>query len=67
MLLHGETPVFITTAIAATVAEVGGSTFLETFLATEVQKKFHETDHVYTRYNAWPETCFASPLHTSFS
>jgi len=41
-VLHGETFVFVTTAIVATVAtvaEVGsGSTFGETCLATEVQK-----------------------------
>ena len=41
MELQGETPVFITTAIVATVAEVEcGSTFRETCLATEVQKMF---------------------------
>ena len=41
VVLHGETLVFITTAIVAiaTVAEVeSGSTFGETCLATEVQK-----------------------------
>ena len=39
VVLHGETLVFVTTAIAATVAEVeSGSTFGETCLATEVQK-----------------------------
>ena len=38
MVLHGETLVFVTTAIVATVAEVeSGSTFRETCLATEVQ------------------------------
>ena len=37
-MLHGETLVFVTTAIVATVAEVeSGSTFGETCLATEVQ------------------------------
>ena len=37
-VLHGETRVFVTTAIVATVAEVeSGSTFGETCLATEVQ------------------------------
>ena len=52
VMLHGETRVFVTTAIVATVAEVqSGSTFGETCLATEVQK-FHETDHV-TRCNAY--------------
>ena len=39
VVLHGETFVFVTTAIVATVAEVGsGSTFGETCLATEVEK-----------------------------
>ena len=38
-MLHGETRVFVTTAIVAIVAEVeSGSTFGETCLATEVQK-----------------------------
>ena len=50
VVLHGETFVFVTTVIVATVAEVGsGSTFGETCLATEVQKVL--TDHV-TRCNA---------------
>ena len=39
VVLHGESLVFVTTAIVATVAEVeSGSTFRETRLATEVQK-----------------------------
>ena len=39
VVLHGETLVFIITAIVLTVAEVkSGSTFRETCLATEVQK-----------------------------
>ena len=39
VMLHGETRVFVTTAIVAIVAEVeSGSTFGETCLATEVQK-----------------------------
>ena len=39
VVLHGETRVFVTTAIVATVAEVeSGSTFDKTCLATEVQK-----------------------------
>ena len=38
-MLHGETRVFVTTAIVAIVGEVeSGSTFGETCLATEVQK-----------------------------
>ena len=41
VMLHGETLVFVTTAIVATVAEVeSGSTFGETCLATEVQIVF---------------------------
>ena len=39
VVLHGETLVFVTSAIVATVAEVeSGSTFRETCLAMEVQK-----------------------------
>ena len=39
VMLHGETRVFVTTAIVAIVAEVeSSSTFGETCLATEVQK-----------------------------
>ena len=39
VVLHGETLVFVATAIVATVAEVeSSSTFGETCLATEVQK-----------------------------
>ena len=39
VVLHGETRIFVKTAIVATVAEVeSGSTFRETCLATEVQK-----------------------------
>ena len=39
VVLNGETLVFVTTAIVATVAEVeSGSTFGETCLATEVHK-----------------------------
>ena len=38
VMLHGETRVFVTTAIVAIVAEVeSGSTFGETCLATEVK------------------------------
>ena len=63
VVLHGETFVFVTTAIVAIVAEVGsGSTFGETCLATEVQKVSGNL------HGATPvETCFATPLHTSFS
>ena len=61
VVLHGETPVFITTAIAATVAEVeSGSTFRETCLATEVQKSF--TKPTMLLHGAMPpEICFAAP------
>ena len=39
VVLHGETLVFVTTAIVATVAEVeSGSTFRETCLATVIKK-----------------------------
>ena len=39
VVLHGETLVFVTTAIVATIADVeSGSTFGETCLATEVHK-----------------------------
>ena len=39
VVLHGETRVFVNTAIVATVADVeSGSTFGETCLATEVEK-----------------------------
>ena len=39
VVLHGETLVFVTTAIVATIAEVESrSTFRETCLATDVQK-----------------------------
>ena len=38
VVLHGESLIFITTAIVATVAVESGSTFGETCLATEVQK-----------------------------
>ena len=47
VVLQSETLVFSPLRLLRAVAEVGsGSTFLETCLATEVQKKFHETDHV---------------------
>ena len=48
------------------VAEIeSGSTFRETCLATEVQKSFTK---LIMLHGATPaETCFAAPLHTSFS
>ena len=50
VVLHGETLVFVTTAILATVAEVeSGSTFDETCLATEVQKVSRLLKHVSQR------------------
>ena len=63
MVLHGETLVFITTA---TVAEVeNSSTFHETCLAMEVKKSFTKPTMLHGATPA--ETCFAEPLHTSFS
>ena len=45
-LLHGETLLFITSAIVATAAEAGsGFTLRETCLATEIKQSFYETDH----------------------
>ena len=66
-LLHGETLVFVTTAIVATVAEVeSGSTFRETCLATDVQKVYFTKPTLL--HGATPaETCFATPLRTSFT
>ena len=56
----------ITTAIVATVAEVeNSSTFRETCLQTEVKKKFMKPTMLHGATPA--ETCFAAPLHTSFS
>lgn len=61
VVLHGETPVFVNTAIAATVAEVESlSTFRETCLATEVQESFTKPTKL-----SW--NFFAAPLHTSFN
>ena len=67
VVLHGETVVLVTTAIVATVAEVKScSTFGETCLATEVQKVSRNQPCML--HGAEPvETCFATPLHTSFS
>ena len=64
-MLHGETLVFITNAIASTVAEVeSGSTFRETCLATEAQKSFTKPTMLHGATPA--ETFFASSLHTSY-
>ena len=66
MVLHGETVVFIATAIVATVAEVeSGSTFRETCLATEVQKSFTKPTMLDGVTPA--ETYFAPSVQTSFS
>ena len=67
MVLHSETLVFINTAIVATVAEVeSGYTFRETCFATEIKKRFHETDQLHGAIP--PElTCFAAPLLLRFS
>ena len=62
-VLHGETRVFVATAIVATVADVeSGSTFGETCLAT---KSFMKPTMLHGATPA--DTCFATPLHTSFS
>ena len=61
MVLHGETLVFISNAIVATVAEVESrSTFRETCLATEIQKSFTKPTMLHSAAPA--ETCFAAPL-----
>ena len=60
MVLHGETPVFVTTAIASTVAAVeSGSTFRETCLATDVQKSFTKPTVLHGAMP--PGICFAAP------
>ena len=55
-----------TTVIVATVSEVESrSTFRENCLATTVEKRFTKPTML---HGATPfETCFAAPLHTSFS
>ena len=52
--------------IVATAADVeSGSTFRETCLATEVRESFRKPTMLHGATPA--ETCFAAPLHTSFS
>ena len=74
VVLHSETPVFITVAIAAIVAEVeSGSTYRATVTfslnlscnRSEIQKRFTKPTMLHGAMP--PETCFAAPLHTSFS
>ena len=62
----GETLVFSPLRPLQAVAEVeSGSTFRETCLATEARKSFPKPTML---HGATPgETCFAAPLHTSFS
>ena len=63
---YGETRPFITTATAATVAEIEcGSTFRETCLATEIQKSFTKPSTLHGKM--FPETCFAAPFQIKVS
>ena len=65
VVLHGESLIFITTAIVATVAVESGSTFGETCLATEVQKV--SRNHATMLHGATPvETCFATAVAHKF-
>ena len=65
-VLHGETLVFSPLRPLRAVAEVeSGSTFRETCLATEGRKSFTKPTMLHGAMPA--ETCFAAPLHTSFS
>ena len=64
--LDGETPVFITTAIVASLAEVeSGSTFPETCLATKVQQSSMKPTMLQGATRA--KTCCAVTLHSRFS
>ena len=66
VVLHGETLVFSPLRLLRAVAEVeSGSTFRETCLATEVRKSFTKPTMLHGATPA--ETCFAAPLHPSFS
>ena len=66
VVLHGETLVFSPLRPLRAVAEVeSGSTFRETCLATEARKSFTKPTMLHGATPA--ETCFAAPLHTSFS
>ena len=62
VVLHSETFVFSSLRPLRAVAEVE---FRETCLAAEVRKSFTKLTML---HGAMPtETCFAGPLHTSFS
>ena len=64
--LRGVVRYFITSAMVATVAEIdSGSTFHDTCLITEVQKSFTTPTILHGATPA--ETCFAAPLHVSFT
>ena len=66
VVLHGENYCFSPRRPLRAVAEVeSGSTFRETCLATEVRKSFTKPTMLHGATPA--ETCFAAPLHTSFS
>ena len=73
VVLHGETLVFVTTAILATVAEVeSGSTFRVTCLATEVQKVLrnrpcYTVQRLLKHVSQRRCTLVATPLHASCS
>jgi len=65
--LHGETLVFVTTAIVATVAEVeSDSTLGETCLVTEVQKVSRNRPR-YTVQRLLKHVSQRRSVHTSFS
>ena len=66
VVLYGETLDFITSAMVATVAEIGsGSTLRDTFLATEIQKSL--TKPIMLNGATPAETCFTLPLRISFT
>ena len=66
VVLHGETLVFSPLRPLPVVAEVeSGSTFRETCLATEARKSSTKPTMLHGAMPA--ESCFAKPLHTSFS
>ena len=65
-VLYGKTLVFSPLRPLRAVAEVESrSTFRETCLATEVRKSITKPTMLHGATRA--ETCFAAPLHTSFS
>ena len=66
MVLHVEILVFSQLRPLRAVAEVeSGSTFRKTCFATDIQKSFTKPTMLHGATPA--ETCFAAPLHTSFS